>query len=321
MSVLDGFSFTLALNSITTALGSPELVLNHIKFSFFIALGIFFIILPFCSSRKSLFDVIAARKVIKTLRFFVFLELICLCILFNFYFSYGNPIYLHAGLQFGDGDSWLYGYARPIFGFTFIIMGMFGDMHPAPRICCLVACLIQIFSDSISACQIRDQYHQVKVYGSGSNGYSLHNLLVYYWRDIISIALATICLLFSGLLNCIVGWCAPQLIHPALISGRDYDRRAVFHIARDKRKEMERQETYKDAAQYFTKSTKERNNAAHSYKSISRMKSDLEANNDEDIPVEEGVDGDPRTEGLMLREESQRKVSDKKNDDAVVDVF
>ncbi len=262
-----------------------------------------------------MFDAIAARKVIKTLRLFVLLELVCLCILFDFYFTRGNPIYLHAGLQFGDGDSWLYGYARPIFGFVFICMGMFGDMHPAPRIICMVTCLIQIFSDSISAFQIRDQYHQAKVFDTGTNGYSLHDLLVYYWRDIVSIGLSTLCLLFSGLLTCIVGWCSPQLIHPSLISGRDYDRQTILHIARDKRKDMERRETYKETADYFKKPLKV----------SQRSKPDLESNDMEIQNDEAGyIDIPDNTTGLQensinRREESLRKTSDKKN--VVVDVF
>ncbi len=106
----------------------------------------------------------------------------------------------------------------------------------------MLASAVEIFCDTLSASQIREQYRQVRFHDSLSNGYSLDGLMAYYWRDIVSIGLSTTVLLLAGYLTCILGVCSPQLIHPALINGRDYDRRAVMRVARDKRREYERLE-------------------------------------------------------------------------------
>jgi hypothetical protein len=237
MSSLD---ISQAANYIPTAFSVDLIQLNHIKFSFFIGIGVFLISIPFCKSRKSFFDAITARRLAKIFRTFVFLQLISLSILIYFYVTNGNPVYLHALLQYGNGDSWLYGYGRPSAGMIFISLGLLGALYPLPRLFCMLGCLGQIFGDCLSAYQIRDYYHQVRFNSAPANGYSQYGLMVYYWRDIVSIGLCTAIFLFGAYLSCIMGWCDPMLIHPSYITGKEQDRYAVLENMRQKRKYMER---------------------------------------------------------------------------------
>lgn len=236
----NSFDITSSIKGILTSWTSGDVAVTAIKFAFISGLGIFLICLPFCRSRKSWWDPIAARKVRNFLRLFVFLEVSCLAILLGFYLSYGNAIYLHSGFSFGNGDSWLYGFARPSSGILLILFGFFGDMHPIPRIICLIGCGGELLGDALSAYQIHDQISQVTRLNAPSNGYSVSLLTAYFWRDLVSIALCTIVGMFVGYYLVMLGCFSPQLIHPALISGDLYDRYWVMHNNRELRKGMEK---------------------------------------------------------------------------------
>lgn len=228
------------VETIPDSFQSSQLELNHIKWSFVAGIAFFLLSLPYCRSRKSFFDAIAARKVSKMFRTLVFAELICLCVLLVQYIGNGNPVILHAALDYGNGDSWVFGYGRPSAGVIFIGLGLFGALLPIPRLLCMLGCLVQIVGDGLSAYQVRDYYRQVKFDAAPGHGYSQHGLLVYYWRDVVSLGLCTAVLLYAGYLSCIVGWCDPQLIHPSQVTGQGLDRFSVLHDQRDKRKYMER---------------------------------------------------------------------------------
>lgn len=232
--------FVTDVKSIPTALQSHDLVLTHIKYSFLAGLGAFLILFPCYRSRKSFFDAIAARQIIRIARLFIICEFGCVVMLFSYYFRLGSPLALHAGLSYGDGDSWLYGYGRPTSALVFICMlGIVCDMHPILRWIAMAGCLVGIFGDAISAYQVYDYYKQIRDQEAPSNGYSAEHIINYYWRDIISFGLGVDILLLIAYLSNVVGWCPPQLIHPALISGYDMDRYAVMHEQRDRRHVME----------------------------------------------------------------------------------
>lgn len=228
------------VQAVPSGFQSESLALNHIKYSFVVGIGFFLLMVPFCKSRKSFFDAVAAQKILKLLRTLIFVEIICLLVLLSDYVETGNPIYLHAALDYGNGDSWLYGFGRPVSGLVFIGVGLFGALYPIPRLLCMLGCFAEIVGDAISAFQVRDQYNQVREEGAPSNGYSEYGLQVYYWRDIVSIALCSTIFLSMAWLSCIVGWCDPQLIHPSQVTGHDLDRVSVLHNMRTKRKYMER---------------------------------------------------------------------------------
>lgn len=232
--------FVTDVKSIPAALESQNLVLNHLKYSFLIGLAAFLVLFPCYRSRKSFFDAIAARQIIRIARFFIICEFLCVLTLFYYYFKYGSPLSLHAGLSYGNGDSWLYGYGRPTSALIFIcLIGVICDMHPYLRWIVLIGCLVSIFSDAISAYQVYDYYKQIRDQSAPSNGYNSDNILSYYWRDIISFGLGTCILFLVAYLTNVVGWCDPQLIHPALISGYDLDRYTVMHEQRERRHVME----------------------------------------------------------------------------------
>lgn len=229
---------TFVSESLPDALQSDEIALVHLRYSFLAGFGIFVILFPFCSSRKSFFDAIAARKIIRNLRLFIVIEFALLGLLFFYFFTKGSPLELHAYLAYGDGDSWLYGFGRPSGGFLMIGFGLLGDMHPFCRILCCIGCCAQILGDGLSAFQVRDYYWQVMNFGAPTNGYSPTSLLIYYWRDVISFGTCVTLFMFALYLSVVVGCCPPQLIHPALISGQDYDRFSVMSALREKRRNM-----------------------------------------------------------------------------------
>ena len=228
----------LVVEYLPEAAESSDLALTHIKYSFLAGVAAFIILLPFCRSRKSFFDAIAARQTIWFARIFVVTELLLIFILYYFYFENGSPLNMHQYLSYGNGESWLYTYGRPTAGLIFIGIGITGEIHPMIRILCMLGCMAQVFGDSLSAFQIRDYYRQVKYHSAPDNGYTIKELLVYYWRDIISIGISTTILLLMGLLTSVMGFCEPQLIHPSLVSGKDLDRYTSMRDAKNERKIM-----------------------------------------------------------------------------------
>lgn len=234
----------ISAQDVQTAFQSKEAAILYIKYAFITGLGVFILSLPFCRSKKSFFDPIAAKKILKYLRTAVFLELFCLGILFYFYITYGIPLILNAQFSFGNiyySGNWLYSFPRPTFGVIFITMGMFAESHPIIRVFCMIGCIAQVFGDAFSAFQIND-YRNQQLHNSAprTNGYTPNILLSYFWRDIISIALSTYVFLMMAHLTNIVGWCDPQLIHPSLLTGRDYDRYSAMKRNRGERIMMEK---------------------------------------------------------------------------------
>jgi hypothetical protein len=231
----------LVTESLPDAVSSSSIVLVHIKYSFVMGVGVFLLLSPLYRSRKSFFDAIAARSVVRFARFFILVEILLLFVLYILYFQYGRPVRLHALLAYGNGDSWLYSYGRPTGGLVFISVGLMGEIHPLPRIMCVIGCVGQIIGDALSAAQVRDYYNQMTNLSAPASNYTPDAMLAYYWRDIISLGVSTVVLLLSGFLCVIVGFCDPQLIHPSLISALDLDRYQAMRSLREKRREMERE--------------------------------------------------------------------------------
>lgn len=229
---------SLVSESFPDAVQSDELALMHIKISFLIGVVLFIVMFPVYKSRKSYFDAIAARKVIGFARGFIFVELLLIFILYYFYFEKGSLLEMHQYLGYGNGDSWLYTYGRPTAGLVFIGIGIFGEMHPAPRYLCMVGCMVEVLGDALSAFQVRDYYQQVKYHNAPSNGYTENEILAYYWRDIISLGFCTVVCLLMVLLTVQVGFCEPQLIHPSQIGGQELDRYAAMRRNKEKRQVM-----------------------------------------------------------------------------------
>jgi hypothetical protein len=227
------------VESIPTLASSTNYALRSLELSFLIGLGLFVVSLPFCRSKKSSWDVICARRVLFLLRLFCFAEVGCLAVLLYMYCANSSPIHLHAALKYNNNDSWVYGFGRPVAGILFIAFGFFAEIHPIPRLLCTIGTMGQVMGDSLSAFQIHGYISQVQNKGAPNNGYSISELQIYLWRDIISVGLCTVTFAYAMYLSVMLGFCLPQLIHPSLLSGSFYDRFDVMHVGRMKRKYME----------------------------------------------------------------------------------
>ena len=147
--------------SLPDAVESDQLELVHIRYSFIVGFGVFIVLFPFYFSKRSLFDSAAARKIIRIMRFFVLVEIALVGILYFFYFENGSPIEINEQLAYGNGENWLYSYARPTAALIFVGFGLFSEMHPAIRWLCLIGCAVEIMGDAFAAVQVRDYYRQV----------------------------------------------------------------------------------------------------------------------------------------------------------------
>lgn len=229
-----------SFSSIPDGFTSNETALVHIRYSFLIGLGIFLLMFPLYRSKKSFFDAIAVNKIIRITRFIILLQFISFLILLNSYLSNGPPIILNQAIAYGDGNSWLYSYHRAVYGIIFIVLSGFSEVHPIIRIISISSILIMILSDSLSAVQVYDYLQQIKDRDAPTNGYTIQQLINYYWRDIISVGLLTIILLLVSFLTCILGCCMPQLINYSEITGSiEFDRPLVMRANKGRRKAME----------------------------------------------------------------------------------
>ena len=80
---------------------------------------------------------------------------------------------------------------------------------------------------------------QVVNYDAPKYSYTETGLLVYYWRDIISLGICTTILMQCALLMVLTGCLSPQLIHPSLISAKDFNRYEQMQRMRERRRVME----------------------------------------------------------------------------------
>lgn len=222
-----------------SAVTSSNVVFVDVKWSVFIGIIIFIILYPFYRHKNSCYNAIAARSLLRFLRLFILIELILIIILFTYYLNYEKLIQYNSIFAYGNGDDWLYGYSRPTFGLCFIGIGLFGELHPAIRITCLIGALFQFTCDFFSAYEVHNYYYQVEHLDAPNHGYSHRMYATYYWRDIISTCVNIIIALICCQLCIIIGWCEPQLIHPSLISSKDLDRYQSMHYSRAMRHQME----------------------------------------------------------------------------------
>eukprot|EP01041_Mallomonas_annulata_P002540 gene2541-4952_t len=212
--------------------------LNTIAYSFMGGIIAYLLFIPFYCSRKSWWDAMAANKVIFILRLLVLIEMLACFLLLYIVIAYGSPLpapFKSAAMAYGtrDSNSWVYGYARPITGIVTIIMGAFGEMHPAPRFLCIFGAILQAFCDGLSAVGVMDYIDQFINYSAPLGQYNLLLMTIYLYRDLISLAVNVwIILLCSHLAN-VVGWWEPQLISYQSIVGGDLDRCQVMREQMD----------------------------------------------------------------------------------------
>mmetsp|Transcript_24809 Transcript_24809/g.22530 ORF Transcript_24809/g.22530 Transcript_24809/m.22530 type:complete len:251 (+) Transcript_24809:11-763(+) len=209
-----------------------------LRYSFIVSVGIYVILLflPAIRSKKSFWDTIAAKKVIFILRIVVSLELLSLIILLIFTIFYGSPLALHYSWVLSNGVSWLYSYPRPITGIISIGCGLISDMHFGLRYICILGCILQFISDSVSATQVYNYYIQVLSNKASGGQYNENSLYAYFIRDILSFGLSFLILLLSIHFLILTGLYGKPLITYSSIHGGDFDRCEVMRTQRKMRK-------------------------------------------------------------------------------------
>lgn len=212
---------------------SPQAIVR-LRQIFVFSVGCFVLFCPFYRSRKSWFDAIAANKMITILRILISVEVLACLLLLYFSMSLGSPLALHELTSFGNGNgSWLYGWGRPLAGIFLIGVGTMGDMHPLPRLTCVLGVFMEMVGDMLSAYQIGDYIQQTNALGAPLEGqYSKLALVIYYYRDLISFGLCVWIMLLNFLFIITVGVCNPPFFRYQVIAGGDFDRCEVMRRER-----------------------------------------------------------------------------------------
>lgn len=211
--------------------------LQTLKTTFLLSICVFVLFSPCYRSRKSWWDPVAASNMITFLRILVFTEVLSNLMLLYFAIGLGPPIVLHAYTSYGNGDSWIYGYARPLVGILCIGMGTMGDMHAMFRWMCVIGVVHQIIFNALSAFQIGQYIDQVKQLSAPTGDYTLTALNIYYWRDVLSFGLCIWILLLNSLFLSVVGLTNRPFIRYQEIAGGDFDRAAVMREQRGAHKQ------------------------------------------------------------------------------------
>ena len=233
----EGWNFNL--NYIEQSFDSNLESVVRLRYAFILACLAFIALSPLYRSRKSWFDAIAASRMITILRILIFLEIFGDLLLLYFRIRLGSPLTLNQFTSYGNGDSWVYGYGRPLAGIFLIGAGTMGDMHPLARIICILGLIIQIFGDTVSSIQILSYIQQEHTLGAPTGLYPKIYLIIYYYRDIVSFGLCCYILLLNSLFISTVGICNPPFITFQTIAGGDFDRCEIMRQQRQLKKEFD----------------------------------------------------------------------------------
>jgi hypothetical protein len=149
------------------------------------------------------------------LRLLIALEIFSCFVLFYFTFDLGSPIpYPYSGyaIPYGtsNSNSWVFGFARAITGIVVIGIGIFGDMHPAPRFFCMLGGMLQVYCDCVSSILMEDYLDQSLQKSASLGKYNATTFRIYMYRDFSSLAINIWIILLCSHLSNIVGWCEPQ---------------------------------------------------------------------------------------------------------------
>jgi hypothetical protein len=151
--------------------------------------GIFIAFVLFLEKIKpKLIKIDILKVIIRCIRISIGLILVNLVPLIYYKVVLGNPFKLHVVTDYGNGDSWIYGLGRPVFGILIIGIGFIMDAHVIIKYICLNACIIEICFSCISAIQIDNYQYQIK-HNSAPKYYSHFQYQLYKYRDVISIQL------------------------------------------------------------------------------------------------------------------------------------
>lgn len=199
-----------------------------IRNSFLIGFGLFLVTLPIIRSRNSFFDATVAKRVLIVVRVVSILEMIWITPLLYSAVYLGYPI-MNPGISDDNSFRWVYGFGRPSVGLTLIFFGIVAGMHPVARLLCIAGSLQAIVFDSISAFQVRDYAVQITdKLAPLSGNFSFGMLLLYYYRDVISILICSFLLMVTSFAVLVVGFCNPQVVPYMKLATEDLDRCEVM---------------------------------------------------------------------------------------------
>lgn len=199
-----------------------------IRNSCLIGFGLFLATLPIIRSRNSLFDVAVAKRVLIVMKVVSIIEVLWTSPLLYSAIYLGCPI-MNPGISSDNGLRWVYGFGRPSVGLTLIFFGLIAGMHPVARLLCITGSVQTIVFDSISAFQVRDYAIQITNNLAPLPGkFSFEALLMYYYRDIISISICSYLLLVTSFTMVVVGFCNPQVVPYVKLAVEELDRCEVM---------------------------------------------------------------------------------------------
>lgn len=211
---------------------NPQIPFTHLQIGFLGCLILFCLTTAISASKKSFFDAVTARNITRLLRLYITLEYALNIFLLVMVVNFGAPIPAPSqwtSYNIGNGESWTYGYGRPLCGLLFIGLGGVGDMHPLARYICLLASIAQLTCDSFSAYQVHAYMDQVNHHDAPLYNYNIDLMKSYYWRDIISFSLCMSIVVNMLYLIIITGFFNPPLVSYQKIDGQDLDRVSMMH--------------------------------------------------------------------------------------------
>lgn len=220
------------VESVSGAVFASAETITYLRYAFLLGLAMFVISSPCYRSRKSWWDAVAANRMIGALRVLIMVELLLNLFLVYCVIQYGSPITIGAFTNLGHGQSWLYGYPRPVIGLALIGCGGLGDMHPYPRLLCVLGLFHQICCDAFSAYQVNQYIYQIQHQSAPTGLYTETLLNIYYYRDLLSFGLCVWILFLNILFIVTVGiWNPPFLTYQTIVGG-DFDRCEVMREQR-----------------------------------------------------------------------------------------
>ena len=170
------------------------------------------------------------RRLIQLIRFLIIIEIILLIssiVLFKAVL--GPPFQIHVITDYGNGDSWIYGYGRPLTGLALIPVGLLCNMHTIFLYTSLVGCVVEIVFDSISVVQVSDYHMQVIHYGAPSGQYTTITYSMYVWRDCLSVGICLVlCLAYLYVLSMTSWFRARRSLNFRQIEGGLLNRSAIM---------------------------------------------------------------------------------------------
>jgi hypothetical protein len=146
------------------------------------------------------------KMIIRLIRTLVGLEILFLLPLLYFEVFFGPPFNTNVITSYGDGDSWIYGYGRPVAGIILIGFGMLSNMHYIIRYICYFGSLAEVAFDIISALQVRNYQISTQTKSAPMGKYSYNAYSVYILRDLVSMCTCALITMMMSYLTYSLGY-------------------------------------------------------------------------------------------------------------------